>query len=464
MRAPTVARQTTARIPTAFGEFRVAFFDNTIDDKEHLAFVYGSIEGEEELLVRIHSECFTGDVVGSLRCDCGQQLTAAMRRIAEEGAGLVLYLRQEGRGIGLLDKLKAYNLQDDGYDTVEANVMLGHEPDERDYTLAALMLGHFGIPSVRLLTNNPHKVEQLQDLGVKVTSRVPIQPQIHAENERYLKTKARRMRHRLHVNGNGRSTTGTPRGRHDDDFAGLLNEMAQHRPSVQRPFVTLSYAQSLDGSIAARPGAQLMLSGAESLVLTHKLRDLHDAILVGIGTVLSDDPRLTVRRVKGDDPVPVVLDTQLRFPTDARLLHRPGPSPLIVTGPAIDSEKRTHLEQRGATVIPTRVGATGCVDLNPALDVLQHRGIRSVMVEGGAEIITSFLRAQAVDYLVMTIANRIVGGLRGVHRLRSNDGMDECRTTTTAAAFPRLKHIDNRWYGDDLIIQGVPVWEDSDAR
>lgn len=187
----------TARIPTDEGEFELALYTSNRDDKEHLALLHGEVRGTSDLLVRVHSECFTGDVLGSRRCDCGEQLHLAMRLIAEEGNGLVIYLRQEGRGIGLLDKLRAYNLQDQGYDTVDANLILGHQADERDYAIAAYVLRDLNVRSIRLLTNNPHKLESLRLLGVRVSDRVPLQPTIHADNAQYLRTKAERMRHLL---------------------------------------------------------------------------------------------------------------------------------------------------------------------------------------------------------------------------------------------------------------------------
>jgi len=192
-----VKQLVSARIPTDYGEFHLNLYENDKDDKEHLALVMGEVEGQENVLVRVHSECFTGDVLGSRRCDCGDQLHGAMRIIGEAGQGVVVYLRQEGRGIGLLDKLRAYNLQDQGYDTVEANIMLGHQADEREYDIAAAILADLGVRSIRLLTNNPTKVESLTALGVEVTERVPIQAPVHPENAFYLSTKAQRMRHQL---------------------------------------------------------------------------------------------------------------------------------------------------------------------------------------------------------------------------------------------------------------------------
>jgi 3,4-dihydroxy 2-butanone 4-phosphate synthase/GTP cyclohydrolase II len=192
-----VERKVMARIPTAAGEFQLALYNNNVDGKEHLALIYGEVEGKTDVMVRVHSECFTGDVFGSRRCDCGEQLHQAMHQIAQAGCGVVLYLRQEGRGIGLLAKLHAYNLQDEGYDTVDANLALGHQADERDYSVAAAMLADLGIASIRLLTNNPTKIHDLQDLGVTITGRLPLEPTVYPDNAAYLLTKADRMAHLL---------------------------------------------------------------------------------------------------------------------------------------------------------------------------------------------------------------------------------------------------------------------------
>ncbi len=192
-------RQALARIPTDFGEYQLCLYTNNHDAKEHLALVMGKAQGASDLLVRIHSECFTGDVLGSRRCDCGPQLRQAMERIAEAGLGMIVYLRQEGRGIGLLKKLQAYNLQDSGYDTVDANLLLGHQADERDYTAAALILRDWDVPSVRLMTNNPDKIDSLRGLGVNVTVRVPLQAGQNDDNTQYLKTKVERMKHLLNL-------------------------------------------------------------------------------------------------------------------------------------------------------------------------------------------------------------------------------------------------------------------------
>lgn len=185
------------RIPTKYGEFVLHYFSNTQDDKEHVAFVFGDVKNKEAVPVRLHSECFTGDVFGSRRCDCGEQLDTALKMISEHGAGVLLYLRQEGRGIGLLKKMQAYNLQDEGMDTVDANIHLGHLPDEREYNIAALMLKDLHIKSIQLITNNPDKIEQLKSLGIAVTQRITIEIDSNSDNRSYLQTKVDKMDHKF---------------------------------------------------------------------------------------------------------------------------------------------------------------------------------------------------------------------------------------------------------------------------
>jgi GTP cyclohydrolase II len=194
-----IERKVNARIPTAAGEFQLFLYTSNQDDKEQLALVLGDVRDKGNVLVRVHSECFTGDVLGSKRCDCGEQLSQSIQAIAQKGEGILIYLRQEGRGIGLLNKLKAYNLQDIGYDTVDANLALGHQADEREYTLAAQILADLRVSSVELLTNNPHKIEHLKKSGIPVNRRLPLETTVTADNAPYLLTKAQRMNHLLRL-------------------------------------------------------------------------------------------------------------------------------------------------------------------------------------------------------------------------------------------------------------------------
>lgn len=190
-----------ADLPTRFGHFRIVAFWNNRDAKEHVAIIKGDILGAEDVPTRLHSECLTGDAIGSLRCDCRDQLEAALREIERRERGMVLYLRQEGRGIGLINKVRAYQLQDRGLDTVEANIALGFRDDERDYAIAAHMIGSLTVRSIHLMTNNPRKVQQLTDYGVKVTDRIPHLLPPNPYNRFYLETKKNRSGHYIDFSG-----------------------------------------------------------------------------------------------------------------------------------------------------------------------------------------------------------------------------------------------------------------------
>jgi len=192
-----IERLTEASLPTEHGDFRVVAYQSVLDGREHVALVKGDLHGKANVLVRMHSECMTGDVFGSKRCDCGEQLAAAMQRIEEEGQGAIVYLRQEGRGIGLANKLRAYSLQDEGMDTVEANEKLGFKPDLRDYGIGAQILLDLGLHSIRLLTNNPRKIVGLDGYDIEVTGREPLLIEPSEHNERYLDTKRSKLGHIL---------------------------------------------------------------------------------------------------------------------------------------------------------------------------------------------------------------------------------------------------------------------------
>ena len=196
-----VERVVSTTMPTAFGDFTVVGYRSLVDDKHHVALVKGEVDGAEDVIVRVHSECLTGDVFHSLRCDCGEQLESALAMIEAEGQGVLLYLAQEGRGIGLLNKLRAYKLQEEGYDTVDANLQLGLPADLRDYGIGAQILVDLGLSSIRILTNNPKKIHGLEGYGLSVSEQIPIEESANEHNVAYLETKRRRMGHTLHHQG-----------------------------------------------------------------------------------------------------------------------------------------------------------------------------------------------------------------------------------------------------------------------
>jgi 3,4-dihydroxy 2-butanone 4-phosphate synthase/GTP cyclohydrolase II len=194
-----IRREVEVNLPTAYGNFKAIAYTNILDDKEHVALVKGTIDSDTATLVRVHSECLTGDIFGSYRCDCGPQLHAALKQIEEEGSGVLLYMRQEGRGIGLINKLKAYVLQEEGLDTVEANEKLGFAADLRDYGIGAQILKDIGICKMKLLTNNPRKRAGLEGYELEVVERVPLEIGLHEENRKYLQTKKSKLGHILHM-------------------------------------------------------------------------------------------------------------------------------------------------------------------------------------------------------------------------------------------------------------------------
>jgi 3,4-dihydroxy 2-butanone 4-phosphate synthase/GTP cyclohydrolase II len=396
---PDIREVASAPIPTAYGEFEARAFE-TPTGHVHLALVLGAIGNGGSVLTRLHSECLTGDALGSLRCDCGVQLRSALRTVAAEGRGVVLYLNgHEGRGIGLVDKLRAYVEQDAGADTVDANLRLGLEADLRNYDDAATVLRALGVRSVRLLSNNPAKADGLQRNGVAVESMRWLGTAAHRRNRAYLETKQARLGHHRPA-GNGLEELPTA----PVDVGRLLGSQ---RPRADRPNVVLKYAQTIDGRIATYAGDAKWISGEPERRLAHAMRAGCDAVLVGARTMLQDDPQLTVRMVPGASPLRVVLDSTLRTPLTAKVLSDDAAT-LLLCRPDADPARRRELASTGVMVREVPGGPEG-LRVGDVLGLLRSLGVASLLVEGGGRVITSMLQAGAVDRLVVSVSPMIVG-------------------------------------------------------
>jgi GTP cyclohydrolase II len=373
-----VRRLSTARLPTRIGTFDATVFSDSTNGTEPIALVHGDVDRWDAPLVRLHSECLTGDVLGSLRCDCGAQLGRALSAIVAEGAGVLLYLRQEGRGIGLANKLRAHALQEGGLDTVAANAALGLPIDAREYGSAAAILADLGLERVRLMTNNPDKSAGLEAHGIHVLERVPLPALPNPVNLPYLETKAALLGHLLPREG-------------------------------ARPSVTVHYAQTIDGRLATRTGNSQWISGQESMVLAHALRASHAAVLVGAGTVAADDPRLTARLVEGPSPIRIVLDSTLRLSPRARVVTDDTAPTILATTDRAPADRRRDFARGNVEVLVLPSTADGRVDLGSLLDELGARGLATLLVEGGAGVITAMIRERRVSRLVVSIAPLVLG-------------------------------------------------------
>jgi GTP cyclohydrolase II len=433
---PTAAPDSIAvQLPTPYGVFAAHAFERP-SGHVYLALVFGDVDGADDVLVRVHSECLTGDALGSLRCDCGVQLRESLRSIVANGRGALVYATgHEGRGIGLMNKLRAYFEQEHGADTVDANHLLGLPADARDYGDAAHVIRSLGIASVRLMTNNPTKAIGLREYGIDVSEVVPIHTAPHHHNTRYMTTKMERMGH---VEPVRRSDGEVPP---IDDAATLLGTPA---PRPDRPAVVVKLAQSLDGRIATASGDSRWISSEPERAVSHALRAACDGVMVGANTVQRDDPQLTVRAVAGASPTRIVLDSGLRSSL-ASTVFSDGGSTLVVTTDGGDEARRTALRDAGVAVEVVDADAEGRVDVHAALRRLRELGLQVVLVEGGATLVTSLLAAGVVDRLIVSTAPIVLGS--GV------DAVGDLAIARVAEAV-KLTGVVTARVGDDVVIAG----------
>ncbi len=398
-------------LPTIYGSFTAHAF-SFASGNTHVALVLDADHREPAPLTRLHSECLTGDVFGSLRCDCGIQLHAALRDIWLNGQGILLYLTgHEGRGIGLIGKLRAYLEQDNGADTVDANLRLGYPVDGRNYSEAAAVLQRLGVSRIRLMTNNPAKLEGLSAHGILVDEVVPHATAGHLRNHQYLSTKQAKLGHRAPAGIPVPAAQLPP-----VDVTALIGPTRGH---AGRPHVVVKYAQTLDGRIATASGDSKWISGEPERRVAHALRAACDGVLVGVGTACTDDPQLTVRMVAGASPTRVVLDSDLRTPVTSKLFDDQAPT-VVIGRIGADPARVEQLARHGAVVRTVPAGPHG-VNLTAALRELHSIGIRNLLVEGGARVITSLLRHRVVDRLIVSVSPRVVGsGVSAVGDLGTN--------------------------------------------
>lgn len=414
-------------LPTDHGAFTVQAF--THEGVAHVAMTLGEPATSDAPLVRVHSECLTGDVLGSHRCDCGDQLDASLQAISAAGTGVLLYLRgHEGRGIGLENKLRAYALQDtDGLDTVDANLSLGLPDDARDYRAAADILQTLDCSRIRLLSSNPAKAEGLLGFGITVTERLHLQLPDRPENGAYLATKRHRMNHDI------------PNGHPDLDDAVALD---MYDTIAANSEVLAQLAQSEDGFIATRSGDAEFVSGKLDRRHLHQIRAAVSAVLVGAGTVTADNPQLTVRAVEGENPVRVILDPNGRIPEDSTVLQSPDAPTLWLMGAdtEIDAAVGEHVQ-----MIRLPQYTSERLDPHTIIAVIREHVDGSILIEGGGQTVSAFLTAGALDRLLLTRAPVLIG-----------DGIPGIRFPGTSVMADALRSPFRRYsFGEDICTEFV---------
>lgn len=399
--SPGLVSGPPSRLPTAHGLFTLRTY--THEGMAHAVMSIGSPASLDAPLVRVHSECLTGDVLGSHRCDCGDQLSASLAAIAHAGHGLLIYMRgHEGRGIGLENKLRAYALQDEGLDTVAANRALNLPDDARDYTAAAAILLDLDCPRITLLSSNPSKVSALESMGITVAGRLGLQVPDRPENAAYLEAKRRFMDHVAPVGHPSVDSTETSTEETLDVYATIAGSDE----------VVAQLAQSEDGFIATSNGDAQFVSGQVDRAHLHRIRAAVGAVLVGCGTVIADNPQLTVRAVPGENPVRVVLDPNARVPATSTVLTSPEAATLWLIGAEVAPSPDI-----GGHVRVVRLPPTEEDEISPALIVslIREHVSGSILIEGGGRTVSSFLTAGMLDRLFLTSAPVLIGnGVPGI--------------------------------------------------
>lgn len=430
------------RLPVEIGEFHLHLFTDTMG-KEHLALMKGEIREKENILTRIHSECLTGDLFGSRRCDCGPQLKQSMKMIEEEGEGLLIYLRQEGRGIGLAEKLKAYNLQDQGLDTVDANLHLGHRSEARDYKAAADILKELGVVSIRLLSNNPDKIKSLTTNGISVSSRVPLPPSLTRENRRYLETKATRMDHQIDFSHLSPSTP------EREEILRYVKRSMEGTADGSDLFITLSYFQGLEGCVThPLSGSDLI---RENLLLMGQLRESHDAFLTDVHVVQSLSGAIHELFPDGYDSLPVIMDEELTLTTESLADSLPspseGPDAIILTKKQLVPADLEDHSPNDILILPI-IDDDYQIDIKRLKQELADLGVRSLVVEGPQDVISGFLINREAHVIVSTVLPCFFGSGTECYTSRSDSSSgDFCMDSF------RFNSL-----GGELVYFGLPDW------
>ncbi len=362
--------EASTKLPTECGTFNVMIYRNN-HNQEVTAICSGHLTDRENLPVRVHSACFTAETLGSLKCDCKQQLDLAMSFIAKND-GIVLYLPQEGRGIGLSNKIRAYALQEKGFDTIEANDMLGLPIDDRTYEDARDILNHLKVNSIKLMTNNPHKIENLKELGIQVNGRIPVACAANKHSADYLDTKQKSMGHMIKAKKQYNAPLKFPQNR-----------------AIKRPLIHVNCALDSSGLSASQNGQPLLLSCQKDWQRVHELREKYDAIAVGAKTWLNDSPQLTARdKILGREPV--------RQP--CRVIFT-GKQPCTIDN---DRHRQTFVIGNNTHNAAHHINSHDH-NLTTPLSVLNQNGVQSMLVEGGLQLITSFVEQNMIDLLTVFV-------------------------------------------------------------